>query len=321
MLDHAGGRNPWVLQGSLPLARAAEKQAERLGQQVRELETARKFCEELQQHQESVASLDTDACLRAHAGSTRLPLVPGLGQRLPCCLPGRHRRIFTFTPDAPVTTPAEFTDALFGYAQAQDLNLVITRKVCTLVSPSNGIEYRAARYYASVRGIPTARIRCVCCDPEFAEADVSSWRLRLMKGLHYAAPALFMPGIALLFLVPRGLLSEWWGIAILVSLTAAGISAAWYNAHFYYNDKDNQPHQKMNEEPACRHAGSSFFLSTQQQGAQTLHGGSQGHRAGRHEFLGIAVAVEHPDAGQPVAGRALHIVFPGHPPSPHSAGR
>lgn len=172
-----------------------------------------------------------------------------------------HRRVFTFTPDTPVTTPAEFTDALFGYARAQGLNLVVTREGMYPHFTIDGIEYRAVRYYASVRGIPTARVRCVCCDPEFAEADVSSWRLRLMKGLHYAAPALFMLGIALLFLVPRGLLREWWGIAILVSLTAAGISAAWYNAHFYYNDKDNQPH-KNEQEPAyrtCRYAG-SFFL-------------------------------------------------------------
>lgn len=244
MLDMPVEEIRGVLEGSLPLARAAEKQAERLGQQVRELETARKFCEELQQHQESAASLDTDACLR------RMQEVPvshwyrdWVNDYRAVCR-AEHRRVFTFTPDAPVTTPTEFSDTLFGYAQAQGLNLVVTREGMYPHFTIDGIEYRATRYYVSVRGIPTVRIRCVCYDPEFAEADVSSWRLRLMKGLHYAAPALFMLGIALLFLVPRGLLSEWWGIAILVGLTAAAISAAWYNAHFYYNDKDNQPHKK-----------------------------------------------------------------------------
>ncbi|EFB76350.1 MerR family transcriptional regulator [Subdoligranulum variabile] len=233
-----------VLQGSLPLARAAEKQAERLAQQARELETARKFCKELQQHQESAASLDTDACLRRMQETSVSHWCWDWVNDYRAICRAEHRRVFTFTPDTPVTTPAEFTDALFGYARAQGLNLVVTREGMYPHFTIDGIEYRAVRYYASVRGIPTARVRCVCCDPEFAEADVSSWRLRLMKGLHYAAPALFMLGIALLFLGPRGLLSEWWGIAILVSLTAAGISAAWYNAHFYYNDKDNQPHKK-----------------------------------------------------------------------------
>lgn len=233
-----------VLQGDLPLSKAAEKQAECLGQKVHELETARKFCEDLHQRQESVASLDIDACLR------RMQEVPAAhwyqdwinDYRVICR--AEHRRIFTFTPDTPVTTSAEFTDALFGYAQGQKLDLVITRESMHPHFTIDGVEYRATRYYASVRGIPTARIRCECCDPDFADTDASSRRLRLMKWLHYAAPVLFMLGIALLFLVPRGLLSEWWGIAILVSLTAAGISAAWYNALLFYNDKDNQPHRK-----------------------------------------------------------------------------
>ena len=38
-----------------------------------------------------------------------------------------HRRSFTFTPDLPVTTPAEFTDALFAYAREQHLDLVVTQ--------------------------------------------------------------------------------------------------------------------------------------------------------------------------------------------------
>ena len=128
MLDMPVEEIRGVLQGSLPLARAAEKQAERLGQQVPELETARKFCEELQQHQESVASLDTDACLRRMQEAPASHWYRDWVNDYRAVCRAEHRRIFTFTPDAPVTTPAGFTDALFGYAQAQDLNLVITRE-------------------------------------------------------------------------------------------------------------------------------------------------------------------------------------------------
>ncbi len=153
-----------------------------------------------------------------------------------------HRRSFTFTPDTPVTTPAEFTDALFAYAREHNLDLVITRESMNPRFTIDGMEYRANRYYYPFRGVPTARIRCFVCDPDFAEAEVSPGRLRLQKTLHYLLPVALMTAVVLVFLLPSGALTAWWGWMILVVLIALGVSGAWYNAHIFYNDKDNHPH-------------------------------------------------------------------------------
>lgn len=233
-----------VLQGTVPLPRAAQQQARRLQQQARALESAIQFCNDLEQSGIEADALDVDACL------DRMQTAPASGwfndwvQDYRAMARAEHRRSFTFTPDTPVTTPAQFTDALFGYAKEQKLDLVVTREGMPPHFTIDGVEYRAQRWYYPVRGIPTARIRCVLCDPDLAEEDTPPGRQRILRLVHYALPALAVIALALLFLVPRGLLSTWWGSLLLGACVAIGISSAWYNAHLFYNDKDNQSHYR-----------------------------------------------------------------------------
>lgn len=231
-----------VLQGSLPLAEAAGRHSHRLQKKVRELEAAIHFCSELQQKQANVTTLDVDSWLAQMQSEPTRGWFTGWVNDYRTMARTEHQRSFTFTPDAPVTNASEFTDALFAYAQTQHLNLVVLQEGMTPRFTLDGVEYRASRRYYPVRGIPTARIRCVLCDPDFAEEEISSQRLRILRSLHYAMPVLAVTAVALLFLIPRGLLSTWWGILFLISCIAAGISSAWYNARLFYNDKDNQPH-------------------------------------------------------------------------------
>ncbi|WP_303914443.1 MerR family transcriptional regulator [Subdoligranulum variabile] len=230
-----------VLRGSLSLASAAARQAERLQKRTRELEAAIHFCADLQQRNENASSMDVDACLMQMQAEPAKGWFTAWVNDYRAMAHTEHRRSFTFTPDTPVTTPAEFTDALFAYAREQHLDLVVTRESMNPSFTIDGVEYRAVRYYYPFRGIPTARIRCLLCDPDFAEPEMTP-RLRIMKMLHYAMPVLAAAAIALLFLLPRGLLSTWWGVLILVCCIAAGVSNAWYNARIFYNDKDNQDH-------------------------------------------------------------------------------
>jgi len=233
-----------VLRGTVPLSQAAERQTRRLQQQARELESAIRFCADLEHNCPEAAALDVDACL------TRMQTAPagswftGWVQDYRAMARAEHRRSFTFTPDTPVTTPAQFTDALFAYAKEQKLDLVVTRESMTPHFTIDGVEYLAQRRYYPVRGIPTARIRCVLCDPDFTGEEVPSGRRRILRLVHYAMPALAVTAVALLFLIPRGLLHTWWGVLLLVGCIAAGISSAWYNAHLFYNDKDHQPHYR-----------------------------------------------------------------------------
>lgn len=233
-----------VLQGTVPLPRAAQQQTRRLQQQARALEFAIQFCTDLEQGRIEADALDVDACLARMQTAPASGWFNGWVQDYRAMARAEHRRSFTFTPDTPVTSPAQFTDALFAYAKEQKLNLVVTRESMTPHFTIDGVEYRAQRRYYPVRGIPTARIRCVLCDPDFAEEDVTPGRQRILRLVHYAMPALAVTALALLFLVPRGLLSTWWGVLFLVACIAAGISSAWYNAHLFYNDKDNQSHYR-----------------------------------------------------------------------------
>lgn len=156
-----------ILQGEVPLYRAAEQQAQRLQQQAQELEAARRFCCQLQENHTETASLDVDACL-AHMQTTAADgWFTGWLRDYRTMTRAEHRYSFTFTPDLPVTTPAEFTDALFAYAKEQNLNLVVTKEGMVPHFTIDGVEYRAIRRYYPFRGIPTARIRCVLCDPDF----------------------------------------------------------------------------------------------------------------------------------------------------------
>lgn len=233
-----------VLRGSLSLASAAGRQAERLQKRTRELEAAIHFCADLQQRNENASTMDVDACLMQMQSEPAKGWFTAWVNDYRAMARTEHRRSFTFTPDTPVTTPAEFTDALFAYAREQHLDLVVTRESMNPRFTIDGMEYHAVRYYYPFRGIPTARIRCLLCDPDFAEPEMLPRRLRIMKMLHYAMPVLAAAAIALLFLLPRGLLSTWWGLLMFAGFLAAGISSAWYNARIFYNDKDNQDHYR-----------------------------------------------------------------------------
>lgn len=231
-----------VLAGSLPLPEAAARQAERLQARARELDSAIRFCGELQHSGRTAATLDVDACLARMTAGGGQGWFRGWAEDYRALARTLQRRHFTFTPEGPVTTPAEFTDALFAFARAQDLDLVVTREGMQPRFTIDGVAYRASRAYYPVRGIPTARIRCILCDPDFAGDDgLSPGRRRLLELLHYSMPGLCILAVGLLFLIPRGLLGTWWGIALLIGFAAAGASSCWYNRRFFYNDKDEQP--------------------------------------------------------------------------------
>lgn len=230
-----------VLDGRLPLPDAAARQEERLRARARELDGAIRFCGELQQSGDTAATLDVDACLTRMDSSAGRGWFTGWVNDYRAIARARQRREFTFTPEGPVTNPAQFTDALFAFAQEQNLDLVVTQESMQPRFTISGVEYRAFRGYYPIRGIPTARIHCTLCDPDFMEDDTPPARRRLLRLLHYSMPALCMLAVGLLFLIPRGLLTTWWGLALLIGIGAAGVSSCWYNRRYFYNDKDNQP--------------------------------------------------------------------------------
>ncbi len=95
-----------------------------------------------------------------------------------------RQKSFVFTPDDPITTPEEFTAALFEYANVNNLNLVITREGLNPEFEIDGIAYTAQRVYRRAGLMPVLTVRCTARNPQELEPDVTGFRGKAMKFIH-----------------------------------------------------------------------------------------------------------------------------------------
>ena len=228
-----------VLNGTLPLAEAAERQRQRLEAEQQKLAAAAAFCTELAAGDRTAAELDVDACLaRMSAPAPAGGWFTGWVQDYRKMAAAEHKRQFTFTPDTAIATPQEFTAELLAWAANCGEEIVITHEGMTPRFMLDGIEYRAVRYSSHVRNIPILRVRCEVCDPAAVQADVEPRRLRRQKFVHEVLPA------AVLIVAAVAWVITWdvpvWPDKTVMCIAAAAIGAAgavraWW---LYWNDKD-----------------------------------------------------------------------------------
>lgn len=226
-----------VLQGTLSLPDAAGAQQARLEARARQLEQAIRFCRTLKNENQPIHALDVDEKL-AQMG------------RAPAGFAGRwledyrqiaryeHEKQFVFYPDGPVTTPAEFSAALFAYADQEKLNLVITKESMYPEFTIDGVEYTAERNYTVMQRVPVACIRCTLKHPEQFAPDLPLWRKRLAKAIHFGTLPLL--GFLLLVLQFGDVLRENLGDpavwVILLGLGAMAVANAVRGYLFHYNE-------------------------------------------------------------------------------------
>lgn len=102
-----------VLNGTLPLAEAAERQRQRLEAEQQKLAAAAAFCTELAAGDRTAAELDVDSCLeRMDSPAPAGGWFTGWVQDYRKMAAAEHKRQFTFTPDTAIATPQEFTAEL-----------------------------------------------------------------------------------------------------------------------------------------------------------------------------------------------------------------
>lgn len=227
-----------VLEGTLSPAEAAEAQKIKLKQQQEQLAAAIRFCEEWTEIQ-TLEELDPDRMLaRMETPENKDSLFHQWQEDYRKVVLSEREKVFTFVPDTPVTTAREFTDALFAYANANNLNLVLTKESMYPEFTINGIEYTAERIYSSMSRLPVATIRCQVKYPEDFEPDVPPTRKKLIKLLRMSW--LLIPYVLLItfiFLRVEGAARSWevW-IAILCfsTLIAINLYRSWF---LYYNHK------------------------------------------------------------------------------------
>lgn len=103
------------------------------------------------------------------------------------------KKVFTFTPDDPVTNPAELTMALCRYGEQQGVNLVVTKESMAPEFEIDGIPYTAQLVWRRMGPGILLIVRCTALHPEQLESDVPKARSRWMKLVHYGWPvALFV---------------------------------------------------------------------------------------------------------------------------------
>ena len=224
-----------VLAGSCPLTEAAGRQKARLAARQQELAAALRCCETLEKSGWQAQTLDVDACLAGMEAET------GAGGYFARWCDDYRRvadaersRRFTFTPDSAITTPREFTAALFAYAAENELDLVVTKEGMYPEFTLDGVPYAAARDYHAVGGgglaLPLATVRCTRTDLPAEPADVPTGRRRLLTAFRRALPWLFLLAAVLLVLGPQrlGLLfGSAEGLVVLLGLAAAA-GGSWY---------------------------------------------------------------------------------------------
>ena len=130
-----------VLEGKLTPADAAETQKQRLKQRQEELAAAIRFCEEWTRIP-SLDALDSDQMLQAmEAPENKDGLFHKWKEDYRKVVLAEREKMFTFIPEEPVTSAREFTTALFAYANANGLDMVITKEGMQPEFTINGIEY------------------------------------------------------------------------------------------------------------------------------------------------------------------------------------
>lgn len=224
-----------VLLGSVPLPEAAAQQAKRLEERSRRLSEAIRLCGEFTALA-GLEELDIDGLLaRMDTPETRDGFFQGWLRDYRKVALAEHEKRFTFLPDGAVTTPQEFSAALFQYAQDNGLELVITKESMYPEFTIDGVEYTATRNYTAVRGCPVASIHCEVMHPEdFEPQDISPARRRIQRLFHvFWAPALFL----LFILLPRrGLFASWEGWVILISTLAVVGVMSFRGWLLFYNE-------------------------------------------------------------------------------------
>lgn len=134
-----------VLEGGRPLNEAIVEQQVELERKAKELQAAIHFCEQMKEVE--LNTLDVDGCLSYMESENGEGFFKLWVDDYKHVKEANRNMDFTFEADNLITTARDFTDALFAYANKENVNLVITKESMHPEFTINGVEYTAMRYY------------------------------------------------------------------------------------------------------------------------------------------------------------------------------
>ena len=148
-----------VLEEDRPLSEAIVNQQVELECKAKELQAAIHFCEQMKEVE--LDTLDVDRCLNDIENDNCEGFFKLWVDDYKSVVEENRNMDFSFMPDTRVVNAREFTDALFAYANQENLNLVITKESMTPEFTIDGVEYTAMRHYMGRGPIPPAVIVCM----------------------------------------------------------------------------------------------------------------------------------------------------------------
>lgn len=226
-----------ILEADRPLSEAVENQQVELERKAKELQAAIHFCEELKDTE--LDTLDVDGCLRKIDRTDGEGFFKDWVEDYKRVKQANRDRDFTFVPDIAITNEREFTDALFQYANTENLNLVITKESMYPEFTIDGVEYTAERHYTYMYRMPVAVVSCHRKDREIEGEGVDESRKIFQWILHRWG---WIVGIiivdALLVLPILAIEGIWWEkLLVVVGLLSAEVSMLYRQNLLHYNDK------------------------------------------------------------------------------------
>lgn len=226
-----------VLDEEQMLSVAIVNQQIELERKAKELQAAISFCEQLKETE--LDSLDVDGCL------SDIECTGGEGffkewiHDYKYVVEMNQDMDFSFIPEYPIITARHFTEALFEYANENNLNLVITKEGLYPEFTIDGVEYTASRFHSAFGRVPVSTVTCHRKDREIKGDAVEEPRKLFQWFIHRWGGLIIVTILYAVFAFPM-LIQDgmvWEGILIFVSLLAVIVSMTYRDMVLHFNDK------------------------------------------------------------------------------------
>lgn len=214
-----------LLQEETKLAEAVALQKERLEKEKERLSAALDFCDKIEEKE--IAGLDVDKYLEEMETEERNGAVfAEWFADFKKVVAAEAEREFFFMPDNRCKNKAEFTEALFQYANENNLNLVITKESMTPEFTIDGVEYTAYRYFARMGVV----VHCEMKHPEDAVPEGMSRKkyLKMQKVWNICLPIGMLALLLCLMFIGKASPKDILETAIGIVLTIVPITTMMY---------------------------------------------------------------------------------------------